>query len=140
MSKKLFVTIGLLILLCFNQARANSGYKLWLAYNKIADQHKAAKYKYQLHFLKFSASSPQLEAARTELLKGLDEMFDLKPQGTAQIVAGRTLVVGTIEQLKISSAIPDIIAGKIGAEGYLIKTLMIGGKQCTVITAQTDVG
>src|ERR1700748_1048555 len=123
MLKKLFIKAGILIILSclINQSKANSGYKLWLEYNKITDRQIALKYKQRLQFLDFHVSSPQLETAHAELLRGLGEMLGLKSQNTTQIMSGQTLMVGTIAQLKLTSKIiPDTLAGKIGSEGYLI--------------------
>jgi alpha-glucuronidase len=116
---------------------ANDGYKLWLGYQKITDQHIAAGYKQQLRYLVFPTPSDQLKAAKAELLKGADGMLSILPSDTKTIITGQTIIVGTPQSLKsFGIAVPD----GVGNEGYLIKTAFVNQKKSTVITANTDVG
>lgn len=120
-----------------NNAHADNGYKLWLEYNKISDQKKAALYSRQLKYLVFPAASAQLKAAKEELLTGLNSMLSIAPTNSKAVINGQTLVVGTPLSLK-SWAI--VVPDSIGNEGYLLKTVSVNKKECTLIVANTDAG
>jgi alpha-glucuronidase len=129
--------LALILLTAFNKVHADDGHKLWLEYNKVTDAKIAANYKTQLRYMVFPAVSDQLKAARTELLKGLDDMLSVVPADVETPVSGQTIVIGTQQTLKsLSITVPDTI----GSEGYLVKTTIVNQKQCIVITANTDVG
>ena len=138
--RKYLIKIGIMLLVCLplliQRAHADNGYKLWLGYHKITDGVKATAYRNQLQQVAFTATSPQLKAAKAELLKGLDDMLGLKPQdgntGTASLWAGTT------ETLQ-----PLIGSNKLNItnnEGYIIKTLTVNNKKRIVIAGKTDVG
>jgi len=130
------LVFGFILFAC--PTKADDGYRLWLNYTKIADKHVALQYRQQLRSLQFTAGSPTLQAAKTELLKGLDEMLGLKPQQTR---GNATLLVGTVKSLKLGAdKIPSAEVEKAGSEGYIIKTLTFNNKKSIVITAQTDAG
>jgi alpha-glucuronidase len=135
-SKKGFVLL-LLLLVAANFAHADNGYKLWLAYNKVANLKLANNYRQKLAYLIFTTNTNQQRAAKAELLTGLGGMLTLKPHDTQNIINGQTLIIGTSQSLKAYSVtVPD----SLGSEGYLIKTTIINQKSCLLIAANTDAG
>jgi alpha-glucuronidase len=136
--KRFAFFLGLLAFSC--NVYADNGYRLWLGYHAVADKKLAAQYVQQLRYLKFIAGSPTLNAAREELLIGLDGMLSLKPQNIEK--AGYpALLVGTASSLNLpKNTIAQSEIQQTGKEGYLIRSLTINNKKCVVITAQTDIG
>ncbi|PWK78857.1 alpha-glucuronidase [Mucilaginibacter oryzae] len=127
----------LILLMMTNKAQADNGYKLWLGYSKVTGRQLTDTYRQQLRYLIFPAASVQLNAARAELLTGLNAMLDLKPAEVKDIKGGQTVVVGTPQSLKaLAITVPD----SIGKEGYLIKKTLINKNQCILIVGNTDVG
>ncbi|AYL95645.1 alpha-glucuronidase family glycosyl hydrolase [Mucilaginibacter celer] len=125
------------LFMVMNKVQADNGYKLWLEYHKVSNRQLAGVYRQQLQYMVFPASSNPLKAAKAEFLMGLDGMLSVKPTEVTNIVSGQTIVVGTPKSL---NALPISFPDSIGNEGYLIKTIFINKKQCTLITANTDVG
>ncbi|HEY9196719.1 MAG TPA: alpha-glucuronidase family glycosyl hydrolase, partial [Mucilaginibacter sp.] len=129
--------LSLILFAVISNAYANNGYKLWLEYSKINNPRLADTYRQQLRHMVFPVTSDQQKAARKELLTGLDGMLSLKPDDVKAILNAQTLVAGTPQTLRsLSISIP----AEIGNEGYLVKTVSINEKKCTIITANTDVG
>ena len=137
--KKFGFLIGVLLLFAL-PGYADNGYKLWLGYHKITDRNLRAQYVQQLHNLKFSDNSPTLEAAKTEILKGFNEMLGLRPQ-SVKLVDKPTLVIGVYSSLNLpQNIISESVIKQTGSEGFLLKSVFINSKKCILITAQTDKG
>ncbi len=104
-------------------ARAEDGYRLWLRYDRVADDAQRAAYAQALGRIVLAtpagADSPTLAAARDELTAGLSGLLGLKPVFT------------------LAAAAPDVGAGD---QGYTIRVAGEEGRAETVIAANRDVG
>ena len=122
-------------------AFAENGYKLWLRYVKVSDAALGNTYKMTLKQVVFPGRSLTLQAVRKELDLGLSGMLGITPAIVNTTKADGTLLVGTpgsLPDLNMPS-VHDVLK-TIGDEGYIIKSVIVKGKQCTVIAANTDVG
>ncbi len=128
-----------LVLFCgaFAPARAESGYDLWLRYNAVEAPARAA-YAAAARTLVGGASSPSLDVARDELLRGLSGLLGRKP-AIATAAAPGALIYGTPVSSPIIAALKlDLTAA--GDEGYVIRSETVDGHSVTVIAANRDVG
>lgn len=136
-----FILLCLFINICNSTANAEDGYKLWLRYAKISDNTKYTQYRQAARQLIFPGTSRIINAARHELLMGLNGMIGLQPINTVAVADGQTLLIGTPATSKfIRESIFSRALQQAGKEGYLIKCVEFGHKKCTVIAANTDIG
>ena len=118
-------------------AQAEDGYELWLRYHPM-ETAALAQYRPLASELVTGASSPRLNAARDELLRGLGGLLD-ETVPVRDSIADGAILIGT----PVSS---PIVAGlklplkALGDEGYLIRSVTVGGHPVTVIAANSDVG
>jgi len=106
-------------------ARAEDGYDLWLRYRPVGGAAAVGE-------VTVLGDSPTLAAARTELERGLTGLRGSAP-------AGRTaLLAGTSAQAQIAALKLPLQAA--GAEGYVIRSVTVGGRPTTVIAANSDLG
>jgi alpha-glucuronidase len=112
------------VLGCFAlAARAEDGYRLWLRYDRIADDAQRAAYAQALGRIVLAtpagADSPTLAAARDELTAGLSGLLGITPT------------------FSLAAATPDPGAGD---QGYTIRVTEPEAPRETVIVANRDVG
>jgi alpha-glucuronidase len=114
----------LFLLLLAAPARAEDGYRLWLRYGPVdAPRPTSGSVVVEGH-------SPTLAAARSELERGLS---GLRIGRTGTLIAGTPRTSPAIRELGLP------LSG-IGDEGFLIRTVRVGGRYATVIAANADVG
>jgi alpha-glucuronidase len=119
---------------------AENGYELWMRYRNIEEKNLASTYINSIKNIQIDRSFPSLKAAADELTLALEGLLGEVPVSDTTLVDG-TLIIGTetsspmIRNLKLSSK----IAGT-GDEGYIIQNILINGKFCIVIAANTEIG
>jgi alpha-glucuronidase len=136
MRKKLSAIL-LLHFLCLGILHAEDGYRLWLRYDKIDNQVLLQRYRGLISSIKMEGSSATLEAAKQELVTGLSGLLGSKVTDVAAI-REHSLVVGPISSPAIAST--GIETRGLGDEGFLITHGKIGGKNCIIVTGNSDVG
>jgi alpha-glucuronidase len=115
-------------------AAANEdGYDLWLRYRPV----EAGAYQGAARSLVVAGDGPVLASAAAELERGLGGMLGAAPKRAATVEDG-AILLGTaasplIEGLKLHLS-------RVGTEGYLLRSMRVGGKRATVIAANTEVG
>src|SRR4051812_4804222 len=92
---------------------AEDGYRLWLRYDKVDDNKLLEQYRNEILFIRFTRSSPTLDAAKEELLNGLQGLLDEKILLQNRIENGSVLV-GTTADSIIHSLISTGVLNKIG--------------------------
>jgi alpha-glucuronidase len=130
-----------LLLLVPFRITAEDGYRLWLRYDRIANENKLKEYRKNIKSIHFPGDSPTLKAAREELTRGLTGLLDSSVRFTDKLTGSRTLIVGTPKSSRIVVSLS--LAGKlknVGKEGYIIQNAVLKGKKCIVIAANTDIG
>lgn len=139
MLKRIF--LSLLLALLFLNVYAENGYDLWLRYVKVEDKALISDYKRVINQIVFPTSSPRLHASRQELDNAMAGLLNLKPVSASKISVNGTLIAGTVKSLPMLSALPvakELIS--TSDEGYVIKSIVINGRKCTLITANSDIG
>jgi alpha-glucuronidase len=122
-------------------ARAEDGYELWLRYRPVSDQRVLRSYRASITGVVMEGGSPTSRAARSELDRGLRGLLGGEVPFVPTIARDGVLVVGTPARSSLVAA-ADVGAdlGRIGEEGFVIRSTRIAGKRATVIAANTDVG
>ena len=119
-------------------ASAEDGYDLWLRYRPV-EQPFADRYRSALTQLVIRSESPTLQAARSELQRGLHGLLGITVAAVEGVSQDGALVVGTrrslpfLAELKLSLPPP-------GSQGYAIRSATIGGHSALIVTAEDDVG
>ena len=119
--------LALLLLMLPAVAVAKDGYDLWLRYQPVA-----AGYETLRGGVVAEDHTPTLQAARQELERGLAGMFG-RPDGQGSIYIGTPATSPTVRRMNLP------LAG-LGREGYLIRSVKVGGRPAVVIAANADVG
>ncbi len=128
----------LLALLLPVQALAEDGYDLWLRYRPLpADDARAARTA--AAELIAGDATPTQAATRAELLRGLGGLLGAAPALAQQVTRDGAIVVGTPASSPLVAAL-GLDTAALGREGYLIRSVRIGGHQATVVAADSDVG
>ncbi|WP_255563362.1 alpha-glucuronidase family glycosyl hydrolase [Mucilaginibacter rivuli] len=131
--------IVLIILVISQFAKAENGYDLWLRYKPVTNAILKSRYRSMLDHVFFPAESDRLKVAENELGIGLAGMIGTKLQETT--IAQSGLVIATIDKIgQLKKFIPAGTSEKIGAEGYIIKTVNNAGHLTVVLTANSDLG
>ncbi|KAF1685315.1 alpha-glucuronidase [Pseudoxanthomonas broegbernensis] len=123
-------------LLASPSALAEDGYDVWLRYRPLDQAHSAAA---AVPALAAPASTPAQGAARDELLRGLGGLLGTRPALIEKVDRDGALVLGTPASSPLVAGLELDLAG-LGEEGYLIRSVRIGGHAATVIAANQDIG
>lgn len=136
--KKIFLT--LILIAISTKLFAESGYELWLRYNRIEDKKFEINYSNSISNININQTLPTLKAAANELNMALSGLLGNSFELNKKVVDG-TLIVGTIQSSELirNLHISDEIS-KTGDEGYLIKNISIQGKSCIVIASNKEIG
>jgi alpha-glucuronidase len=132
---RIAVLLGLAIA---TSASAEDGYDLWLRYVPVETRWMET-YRAAATQVVSEGSSPTLNAAASELVRGLGGLLDRQTPAGRAVAGEGALVIGT-------PASSPLIAGlhlpldRAGTEGYVIRGASIGGRRVTVIAAASDVG
>jgi alpha-glucuronidase len=130
--------IFLLSAVSIRPATAEDGYDLWLRYPQ-ASVPWLNTYQQSLTHLVAGTDSPTLRIAQEELVRGLEGLLRETPALSSTVDKAGALVFGTPRSSKIVAAL-DLPLEDLGAEGYLIRTVSIDGRQAVAIAANYDVG
>jgi alpha-glucuronidase len=117
---------------------AEDGYSLWLRYVPVQGEW-LSRYRAAATELVGADVSPTLRATQAELLRGLTGLLGAAPRLGRDVTRNGAILFGTPR----SSALVKSLAldlPRVGAEGYLIRTVTIHGHEATVIAANTDIG
>jgi len=117
------------------------GYDLWLRYRLVADAQRLGEYRAALSHLVVEGDSPTLRAARDELTVGLGRLLGTEVRRADRIRGDGAIIAGTPRTSRLVAALPlaDDLR-RAGAEGFVLRTLRVSGRQATVIAANREVG
>jgi len=130
-----FLAAALLVLLTV-PARAEDGYDLWLRYRPM-EAAVLAQYRPLATAIVSQGASPSLDAAKSELTRGLSGLLD-RPVGAGTVADG-AVVIGTPGSSPLIAGL-KLPLTNLGKEGYLIRSSSVGGHAVTVIAANSDIG
>ncbi|WP_374012586.1 alpha-glucuronidase family glycosyl hydrolase [Pseudoxanthomonas koreensis] len=121
------------------QARAlpdEDGYALWLRYLPV---QQVAPLRAVSAAVAAPAATPTQVVARDELRRGLEGLSGRRPAAVDGVPRDGVVVLGTPASSPLVAALDLDLAG-IGEEGYLVRSVRIGGRAATVIAANSDIG
>jgi len=119
-------------------AAAEDGYDLWLRY-PLVDSATYGELETHARELVAPGTTPTLEVARAELLRGLSGLTG-KPVARVDAASGAgALYLGTPKESPAIASL-GLSLQRAGEEGYLIRSVRVAGQPATVIAANTDAG
>jgi alpha-glucuronidase len=123
-------------------AHAEDGYRLWLRYDLISDASARAAYASSLTSLIARDDSPTERAVVAELTRALTGLVGAAPARAASVAADGALLVGTPARVPAVAAIAGLEPrlGELGPEGYVIRSMRVGGRRVTVIASRGETG
>ena len=122
-------------------ARAEDGYDLWLRYQRIADADLLKQYRSAVNALIVGGESPTMNAAVSELRRGLRGLLDADIATAENVARDGALIVGTPARLPILAGLGlETDLRSVGNEGYLIRSVAVRGRRATVLAGNTDLG
>ncbi len=118
---------------------SESGYRLWLRYDRVDNPALLKTYSGYIKAVFTSGSSPTLDIAYDELKNGLQGLLGKKIPEVTQIVGG-TVVAGTPSSSALIRSLNLTDLPAAGDEGYIIKSIRSRNKNIIVIAANKDIG
>jgi alpha-glucuronidase len=118
---------------------AQDGYRLWLRYVPVHGEWLARYRGSATELIASSAPSATLRAARAELLRGLTGLLGAAPRAAGDVTQDGAVLLGTPNSSPLVRGLA-LDLRRVGAEGYLIRTVAVHGHRTTVIAANSDVG
>ncbi|MBC7988216.1 MAG: alpha-glucuronidase [Luteimonas sp.] len=119
-------------------AHAEDGHDLWLRYRQVAAS-QAQGYRAQASQLIAAQGTPTQVATRAELLRGLGGLLGATLPTSETVTQDGAIVVGTAHSSPLVTRL-GLDLGNLGAEGYLIRSVLVDGRRTTVIAAREDIG
>jgi alpha-glucuronidase len=119
---------------------AEDGYRLWLRYDRLPEQSINA-YRPRLASIVVPGTSATLDAIRTELLDGFSGLLGQPVPVAADADRDGAVVVGTPRSSQVIAGLawgPRL--AQLGPEGFLIRSVRLGGHAITVIASQAEIG
>lgn len=141
-TKKLFFyLIAFLFVTAPFAVQAEDGYRAWLRYDKIDNEKVLESYQAQFKNILFKGDSPTLQAAQKELKQGLNGLLGTELSYDKNDLRNGSLLVGTLEGLSDFSELNlKPLLEDSGPEGFIIQRREVGGKEITLVSANTDIG
>ncbi len=133
-------------------SRAEDGHQLWLRYPLLEEPWRS-EYRASVSQVvacptdrstaagsEGSATlSSTLVVARSELVRGLAGLLGASPPLKSRVTEGGALLLGTPRSCALIAR-ARLPLRALGREGYVIRSVVVGGRAATVIAANTDVG
>jgi alpha-glucuronidase len=131
-ARPLLAALAALVLSC--PASAEDGYDLWLRFaapaGDVAPGAEIAAPDEEV--------TPILATARAELARGLAGLFGAHTPRSEALPRDAAMLLGTARSATIAKL--GLPLDTLGAEGYVIRSLQLGGRPTTVIAGKTDAG
>src|SRR5688572_11918613 len=122
-------------------ARAEDGYDLWLRYHRVADAARLKQYQASIGELIVEGRSPTALAVSGELQRGLAGLLGRSVPVVARVTRDAVVIAGIPAQSPVVAALGlDADLRDAGAEGYIVRSMRVGGRQALVIAANAEVG
>ena len=139
-TKILFLVIAAYFSACC-YLHAENGYELWLRYKPTDNTRLLHEYQEKNRYILFPANSPQLQAAKEELERGLQGMLQLSLNETEKVKDG-TLIAGTLQTIApyCQQALLTDSINQLTDEGYIIASRKMEQQEVIIIAGKTDKG
>ena len=129
---------SLVFVVCALPAGAEDGYDLWMRYRAI-DAGSYPDLDARVHELVVAPGSATLETAGRELASGLTKLRGRPLSPVPAVTQSGAVLLGTPRSSAEIAGLP-LALERAGAEGYVIRSIILDQKQVTVIAANSDVG
>ncbi|HEV7331301.1 MAG TPA: alpha-glucuronidase family glycosyl hydrolase [Flavisolibacter sp.] len=134
MIKKILLTT--LLFCAFLVGFAENGYRLWLRYDKIANNALLQQYRNSIQSFYCPETSPILAVARKELQTGLQGLLD-KKTGASTTPGAASIVISVGQK---NGGTKGIDYASLGKEGFVIRNITTNGRKQILIAANSDAG
>lgn len=133
--------IVVLLFACLPRAaRAEDGYDLWLRYRPLPEAQRLQVARASRSILAPASPSPTVNAAIAELERGLGGLTGVRPERRDRGGKGEgAILIGTPASLPAIAAL-GLPLRSAGAEGYVVRSVSIGGQAAIAIAANSDIG
>ena len=122
-------------------ARAEDGYELWLRYHRVADAARLKQYQASIGELLVEGRSPTAQAVSGELQRGLAGLLGRSVPIVTRVTRDGVVIAGVPAQSPLVAGLGlDADLRDAGAEGYIVRSMRVGGRQAIVIAANAEVG
>lgn len=115
-------------------ARAEDGYDLWLRYRPLPAAQARALTR-EAAAVERRGDTPTLRAAEAELRRAIEGMTGARP---AERIGADGIVLARAEDAQVAAL--RLPVAELGAEGYLVRSVRLGGRPVTLVTGNTDRG
>jgi alpha-glucuronidase len=119
-------------------ALAEDGYDLWLRYRPLPAEWLDA-YHPKATELVPGAHSPTLDVAQAELSRGLGGLLGAAPPLSSRPTRDGSIIFGTAKAAPVIAGL-QLGLHRVGAEGYVIRSLTYEGHRVIAIAANEDIG
>lgn len=126
-------------LVASSPASAEDGYRLWLRFSPLFGRSAETARADVSRISGFPATSETLRVAEQELQHGLKGLMGKHIPLASGARCNGSLVLARTNRLRWNRKV-DTIGPTIGSEGYFITSARTKGKNCTIITANSDIG
>ena len=117
------------------------GYDLWLRYRRVTDAARLAEYRASASQLVVSGGTPTINAARSELAKGIEGLLGKTLAVARAVTRDGAILIGTPSTSPLIARLP--LAAEVrtlARDGFLIRAVTIAGHKATVIAGNRDIG
>ena len=130
-----------LFALCFTWScvHAESGYDLWLRYQRLQNPAIISAYK-KLISTSLASGGPTISVIRRELDKSFEGFIGLKPSYTNGFNENSGLVIGPFSAYSKHILASPAEQQKLGKEGFVLKSVTFSGQTRILIGANTETG
>lgn len=135
------IIAAILLLTAAGALRAEDGGRLWLRYDKLADQQVRELYGRQVTEICVPGQSPACGAIRQELERGISGLLGQSiPVVTKVSRVGAILVVTSTNAACVTGLPLASELNLLGAQGYLICSTNLTGRAVTLIASASEAG
>jgi len=132
--------LGFSLALAPSPLRAETGYDLWLRYAPLGEAQRNAIKPLTAATLAEGRSKTS-EIAAAELRRGLRGLLGAEPRSVATVETDGTVIVGTPKGSPLIAGLGLAAPlASLGPEGFLIRSIHVGGHRATVIASAGDAG
>jgi alpha-glucuronidase len=127
--------------LAHSAAPVEDGYDLWLRYRQLPSGARLTEYRGALSRVVVDADSPTIDAARDEVTRGLGGLLGRPIPVDRTVTSNGSIILGTPKSSKLIASLglgPAL--GRVGGEGFVVRSMLVGGKRAMVVAANSDVG
>src|SRR6187455_1725518 len=129
---------SLVLVVCALPAGAEDGYDLWLRYRAV-DAGSYPDLDAHVRELVVGSGSATLETSGRELASALTKLQGRRISPVPVVTQSGAVLLGTPRSSRVIAGLP-LALERVGAEGYVIRSVVIDQKPATVIAANSDVG